>query len=112
MMKMLTNKGKQIAMEMNTSFERTKRMKGKSVKWTEVFETETDIVEALKQIPYDVNMMYVSFPCTYRGYEYIHSFARTVQNGNSLSEAQMKQAKRIATQIKVAYEIRNEWREQ
>lgn len=109
-MKMLTNKGKQIAMEMNTSFERTKLMKGKSVKWTEVFETETDIVEALKQIPYDVNMMYVSFPCTYRGYEYIHSFARIVQNGNELSEAQMKQAKRIATQIKVAYEIRNEWR--
>lgn len=46
----------------------------------------------------------------YKGYEYIHSFAKRVQDGKELSDAQMRQAKRIASEIKKAWLIRDMWK--
>lgn len=43
----------------------------------------------------------------YKGYEYIHSFAKQVQNGKTLSEKQIRQCKRLALEIKKAASIKD-----
>lgn len=81
-----------------------------SVKWTRFFDSEEDIILALSQIPIidEYNLFHGSIPA-YSGYKYIHSFAKTIQSGNKLSAAQMRQAKRLAAEIKKAYLIRDMW---
>lgn len=85
------------------------RMRG-SVKWTHFFESEDAIINALKAIPVvNERALYIGMDVAYKGYEYIHSFAKTVQSGKSLSPAQMRQAKRLASEIKKAYIIKDMW---
>ena len=103
----LSLKGKNIAQQLKGEYDRKKLMTGKSVKWTEVFGSVEEIIATLKAIPFNVN---VTYPNPYTGYEYIHSFAKAVQSGKELSEAQIRQTKKLATQIRIAYEIRNEWK--
>ena len=81
-----------------------------SVKWTRFFDSEEDIILALSQIPIidEYNLVCGSIPA-YSGYKYIHSFAKTIRSGNTLSDAQMRQAKRIAAEIKKAYVIKDMW---
>lgn len=74
----------------------------KKVAWTEVYNTEEDIINDLMIIDYNQNPVYISRQHFYRGYEYIHSFARRVQSGKDLTPAQMKQAKRLAVEIRKA----------
>lgn len=86
-----------------------KRMTG-GVKWTNFFKNEEAIVSALKEIPIKDHMeIYMGTSVAYKGYEYIHSFAKRVQGGKELSDAQMRQAKRIASEIKKAWLIRDMW---
>lgn len=86
-----------------------KRMTG-GVKWTNFFKNEEAIVSALKEIPIkDPMEIYMGMSVAYKGYEYIHSFAKRVQDGKELSDAQMRQAKRIASEIKKAWLIRDMW---
>ena len=72
-----------------------------SIKWTDLYKTEAEIVEDLKRIRIPKSNRNL----VYNGYEFIHSFARQVQNGKSLSDKQMVQAKRLAEEIKRAVEM-------
>lgn len=73
------------------------------IKWTDIYPTEEALLADLERItiPSDrtapVN--------TFRGYEYIYSFAFYLQKGWKLSEKQVKQAKRLALEIKIASAI-------
>lgn len=79
----------------------------KKIKWTEIYKSKTEILEDLKEIhiPSNGEMLYISR--LYKGYEYIHSFARQIQSGKSLTEKQLTQCKRLALEIKKAYEIKD-----
>lgn len=75
----------------------------KKIAWTDVYGSEDAILEDLKIVHVPAKSELTGAVCQlYNGYEYIHSFARTVQAGRSLSEAQMRQAKRLAKEIKKA----------
>jgi argonaute-like protein implicated in RNA metabolism and viral defense len=74
-----------------------KQLHGK-VTWKDVYNTEEDIINDLMVIDYEEkNVMFFD-----SGYEYIHSFARRVQGGKELTPAQMRQAKRLAVEIRKA----------
>ncbi len=75
-----------------------------SIKWSDIFASEEEIVAALKEVEIPAkNSSFFSMPVpVYSGYEYIHSFARRVQEGKDLTDAQMRQAKRLALEIKKA----------
>lgn len=75
------------------------------VKWTTVYNSEAEIVEDLKKIHIPGKDEPLAVYRLYGGYEYIHSFARWVQNGKILTEKQMKQCKRLALEIKKAAAI-------
>ncbi len=75
----------------------------KKITWNEVYDSEDAILEDLMIVHVPTRAEFTgAVSQLYRGYEYIHSFARTVQSGRSLSEAQMRQAKRLAREIKKA----------
>ena len=90
-----------------TEIEAMRRGGCKVVKWTDVFETEEAIIEALKrvEIPANGEPPFVGFSPLYKGYEYVHSFAKRVQAGSELTEKQMIMAKRIALEIRKAASI-------
>jgi len=74
-----------------------------SVKWDEVFDNEEQIIEALKKVY--IPKSRTAPTSTFKGYEYIYSFAYYVQRGWTLSEKQMQQCKRLALEIKKASAI-------
>lgn len=66
-------------------------------KWNDVFNSEDEIVDALKKVYIPKDRV---APCgTFTGYEYIYSFAFYVKKGWKLSEKQMRQCKRLAVEI-------------
>lgn len=65
----------------------------RTVKWSEMFESETDLVEMLKLVDFD------TYQKSYKGYEYVRGFLRTLDSGKELSKAQMTQLKRNAKEI-------------
>lgn len=75
------------------------------VKWTDVYKSESEIIEDLKKvhIPEEQELwMHINL---YSGWSYIHSFARAVQSGKELTDKQMTQCKRLALEIKKAARI-------
>lgn len=81
-----------------------------SIKWEYFFDSEEDIISALSEIPIvDEKCIFYGSMVVYKGYKYIHSFAKIIQSGQKLSDSQMKQAKRLASEIKKAHLIRNMW---
>lgn len=75
----------------------------RSVKWTEVFKDENELIESLKGVAVPSTREAPS--CTFKGYEYIFSFAERLQEGKDLTEKQIAQAKRLALEIKKANAI-------
>lgn len=75
------------------------------VKWDTVYKSDAEIVEDLKKIRIPEKGEPMAVYRLYAGYEYIHSFARWVQNGKPLTEKQMRQCKRLALEIKKAAAI-------
>jgi len=74
------------------------------VPFERIYDSEQELLADLRVVHIMTRLelaMFGSVP-PYKGYEYIHSFAKTVQNGAELSEKQMKQAKRLAKEIKKA----------
>ncbi len=78
-----------------------------SVSWNKIYNSETEIVEDLKQIHIPDKSEPLAVYRLYKGYEYIHSFAKQVQNEKTLSEKQLKQCKRLALEIKKAVAIKD-----
>lgn len=76
----------------------------KSVKWTQIYSDEQALIKELAGINVPANNIAPAY--TYIGYEYVHSFAKRVQDGRELTGGQIKQAKRLALQIHKAYLIR------
>lgn len=74
-----------------------------SVKWNEVFDNEEQIIDALRKVYIPKNR--TAPQSTFKGYEYIYSFAYYVQHGWTLSDKQMQQCKRLALEIKKASAI-------
>lgn len=70
------------------------------VVWSDIFASEDELVEALRSLYIPKNR--TEFTSCFKGYEYIYSFAYYVQKGWTLSTAQMRQAKRLALEIKKA----------
>lgn len=68
------------------------------VKWTEYFQDEQELLNTLKMIDKEIK-----FEDHIDGYEYINSFARQIRCGKILTEKQVRQCKRLASQIKLAY---------
>lgn len=79
-----------------------RRLQG-SIKWTDVFSTEQEIVEALGKIYIPKSRTAPAY--TFKGYELIYSYAYYVQRGWKLSDKQITQCKRLAVEIKKAAEI-------
>lgn len=73
------------------------------VKWTDVFKSEDDLIQALKKVY--IPKCRTAPPYTFKGYAYIYSFAYYVQKGWTLSEKQMTQCKRNALEIQKAAAI-------
>lgn len=73
------------------------------VKWTDVFKSEDELIQALKAIYIPKNRTAPFY--TFKGYAYIYSFAYYVQKGWMLSAKQITQCKRLALEIKKAAAI-------
>jgi len=80
---------------------RLANLRGKRIKWNEVYESEEELVQALRDIIPGSQYHLSSIPI-YKGYDYINSFSLWVQAGKELTPNQMKQAKRNACEIKKA----------
>ena len=78
-----------------------------SVKWNDIYQFETEIVEDLKQIHIPAKEEIYTISKLYKGYEYIHSFAKQAQSGKTLSDKQIAQCKRLALEIKKAKAIKD-----
>ena len=78
-----------------------------SVSWNTVYNSESEIMEDLKQIHIPDKNEPLAVYRLYKGYEYIHSFAKQIQNGKTLSEKQIRQCKRLALEIKKAVSIKD-----
>lgn len=78
-----------------------------SIKWNEIYQSEDEIVEDLKQIHIPKKEDLYKIGGLYKGYEYIHSFAKQVQSGKTLSDKQMTQCKKLAFEIKKAVTIKD-----
>lgn len=77
-----------------------------NVPWTEVYETEEDLICALRKIYVPMDKSQTAPPSTFRGFAYIYSFARWVQEGKTtLLDGQLKKAKQLAVEIKKAESI-------
>ena len=72
-------------------------------KWTDIYSTEEELLADLERITVPSDR--TAPTNTFRGYEYIYSFAFYLQKGWKLSEKQVKQAKRLALEIKIASAI-------
>lgn len=71
------------------------------VSWNEIFETEEELIQAM----FDEHIIVENAPLhkLCRGYEYIKSFRQYYSKNNILTEAQLRQLKRLASEI--AYQI-------
>ena len=79
-----------------TEVDRTKALNSK-VPYTEYFESEEELIETLKLIIPERVGEYI------KGFGFIKGFAKTVRDGKTLTEKQLIQCKRVASQIKLAY---------
>lgn len=77
-----------------------------SVKWDKIYSSEKEMIEELKQLYIPTDEEWYGISPLYKGYKYIHSFARQVQSGKTLTDKQIVQMKRLALEIKKAYSIR------
>ena len=75
----------------------------KSVKWNSIFDNENELIEALFNEKVYTNEDKVSMIKWCKGYEYIKSFRNYYRKNGTLTDAQMKQLKRLASEI--AYRI-------
>lgn len=79
-------------------------------KWNDVYSSEQELLDDLKNIYIPKNK---TAPVgTFKGYEYIYSFAYYVQKGWELSDKQIRQAKRLAKEIKKASMIAECYKEE
>lgn len=79
-----------------TKVDRTKVLNSK-VPYTEYFESEEEMIETLKLIIPEKVGQHI------QGFSYIKGFSKTVREGKILTEKQVTQCKRVASQIKLAY---------
>ena len=79
-----------------TKVDRMKAFNSK-VPYTEYFESEEELIETLKLVIPEKVGQHI------KGFGFIKGFAKTVRDGKELSEKQVTQCKRIASQIKLAY---------
>lgn len=79
-----------------TKVDRTKAFNSK-VPYTEYFESEEELIETLKLVIPEKVGEHI------KGFGFIRGFAKTVRDERELSEKQITQCKRIASQIKLAY---------
>ena len=79
----------------------------KKVKWTDIYSSEDEIIEDLKKVEIPVNEEppFAGMTPMFKGYQYIYSFSKRLQGGKELTPNQMKQAKRLALEIKKAASI-------
>ena len=72
-------------------------------KWSDIYESEDALVAELVHIDAEIGEDVINPVAPfYKGYEFIHSFAKQLQRGKDLSDKQMIQAKRLAKEIKKA----------
>ena len=71
------------------------------VSWDDIFDTEEELIQAM----FDEHVVVENAPLhkLCRGYEYIKSFRQYYNKHNVLTEAQVRQLKRLASEI--AYQI-------
>ena len=79
-----------------TKVDRTKVLNSK-VPYTEYFKSEEELIETLKLIIPEKVGQHI------QGFSYIKGFSKTVREGKILTEKQVTQCKRVASQIKLAY---------
>ena len=96
------SKAQNVCMEIEAQY-RIGKYVVNGVKWNEVYENEDDLVNAIREIAIPTNRVAPIY--TFKGYEYIFSFAQRLQDGKELTEAQLRQAKRLAVEIKKANAI-------
>ena len=79
-----------------TKVDRMKAFNSK-VPYTEYFKSEEELIQTLKLIIPEKVGEHI------QGFGFIRGFSKTVRDGKELSEKQITQCKRIASQIKLAY---------
>ena len=75
----------------------------KQCKWNEIYDTEEELIKDLfsEKVLTDEDTSLPSKQC--KGYEYIKGFRKYYQKNNSLTEKQLTQLKRLASEI--AYHV-------
>lgn len=68
----------------------------KSVKWDSLYDSESQLIDDMMKTNSAPNLPPYKLV---RGYDYINSFKRVIDSGNTLSPAQMRQLKRLACDI-------------
>ena len=102
-MRTLSVKGFRLANELKVEYERIRLRR--HVKFEDVYNSFDELLNELSQI----NIVKDANCYPYKGYEYIHSFAGYVKKGYTLSKKQITTCKKLATEIHIAYTIRDCW---
>lgn len=93
-------KMKQITTKLLFELEKSHNgLNNKSCKWNSIFDTEEELINALfnDKVYTDENNVPMRKWC--RGYEYIKGFRKYYKKNGKLTDAQMKQLKRLASEI-------------
>lgn len=99
-------KAQTISMETQNKYKKSVN----NVKWNEVYNNEQEIIDDLKKVYIPKESELILLHNIYMGYDFIHSFAKQIKSGKTLSEKQITQCKRLALEIKKASNIADCWK--
>ena len=94
---------KEITQEIRFQIEKSHNgINNKPCKWDSIFDSEEELVQALfhEKVYTDENNVPMRKWC--KGYEYIKGFRRYYKKNGNLTDAQMRQLKRLAHEIAYA----------
>ena len=83
-------------LDLKRSIIRQAKRSGKSVKWDSLYDSEEDLIDDMMKTMSDPNLPRYKL---IGGYEYINSFKKAINSGKQLSDAQMRQLKRLAVEV-------------
>jgi hypothetical protein len=78
-------------------------------KFESFYNSIDEMLYELKHVYVPKNNEEIQIVGIYKGFNYIHGFAKQLRQGKNLSEKQITQCKKLAVEIKKAYLIRKSW---
>ena len=105
----LSYEGIRLAQRTRFELDNLKWRNNNKLKWNDVYNTEQELIDVLKNLPLIYEKDYPTITPPYKGYVYITSFSKQLQAGKTLTNKQITVCKRLAPEIFIASKIKDYW---